>query len=206
MNALCLADITSPFPKCPLQEAEKDIQSFVKFNEPDLLPRLPSLSEEVGGKVHFMLGKHYLKYFPREITRLETGLTMYDSMFESYDKTTGLVSGPHPQFSKVHRTAHFALDRRLSYYTQEARTYIELSSLRSIPLIGPKEPIADPDLVKLFPGDSCTREELTSPNFHSTFSSLKDEGVGCLFDESFRGVKGLEMANSNERLCDQARA
>ena len=196
MNALCLDDITSPFPKYPLQEVEKDIHSFVESNEPDVLPRLPSLSEEVGGKVHFMLGKHYLKYFPREITRLDTGLTIYDSMFESYDKTTGVVSGPHPQFTKVHRSAHFALDRRLSYYTQAARTYIELSSLRSVPLIGPKEPLADPDLVKLFPGDSCTREELTSPNFHSTVLSLKDESVGCLFGDSFCGVKGLEIANS----------
>ena len=198
MTALCLDEITSPFPKYPLSKVENDIQSYVKSNEPSLLPSLPKLSEEVGGKVHFMIGKHYLKYFPREVTRLETGLTIYDSVFESYDKSTGLVSGPHPQFTKVHRTAHFAHDRKLSYYTQEAQTCIALSSLNSVPLIGPREPLVDTDLVQLFPGDSCTREQLKSPNFHSTFSSLKDEGVGCLFGDSFSGEKGLEMPNSTK--------
>ena len=123
--------------------------------------------------MHFMIGKHYLKYFPREVTRLETGLTIYDSVFESYDKSTGLVSGPHPQFTKVRRIAHFAHDRKLSYDTQEAQTCIALSSLDSVPLIGPREPLVDADLVQLFPGYSCTREQLKSPNFHSIFSSLK---------------------------------
>ena len=200
MTALCLDQITTPFPKYPLSKVESDIQSYVKSHEPDLLPRLPKLSEEVGGKVHFMIGKHYLKHFPREITRLDTGLTLYESMFKSYDDTIGVVSGPHPQFTKVHRTAHFAFDRRLSYYTQEALPYIKLSSplssLRSVPVIGPKEPLADTDLVKLFPGDSCTREEVISPNLHSTSLSLKDEGVACPFGDSFPGAKGLEMTNS----------
>ena len=119
--------------KYPLSKVENDIQSYVKSNEPSLLPNLPKLSGEVGGKVHFMIGKHYLKYFPREVTRLQTGLTIYDSGFETYDKSTGLVSGPHPQFMKVLRTVHFALDRKLSYYTEEAQTCIALSSLNSVP-------------------------------------------------------------------------
>ena len=61
MTALCLDEITFPFPKYPLQKVESDIQSYVRSNEPELVPRLPQLSEEVGGKVHFMIGKHYLK-------------------------------------------------------------------------------------------------------------------------------------------------
>ena len=82
IDALCLDDITSEFPTYPLEKVNNDIRSYAKNYEKEVLP---NMSGEVGGKVHVMLVKHYRKYFPREIVRLESGLTMFDSMFESYD-------------------------------------------------------------------------------------------------------------------------
>ena len=64
-----------------------------------------------------MIGKHYLKYFPREIFRTLSGLTLYDSMFRSDDGSTGVVSGPHFTFTEVNRTAHFAMGKKY-FYTQ----------------------------------------------------------------------------------------
>ena len=82
---MCLDEITTDFPKYPLEKVNQEVLSYVESNAKELLPSLPTLSGEVGGKVHVMLGKHYMKYFPREIVRLESGLTVYDSMFKSTD-------------------------------------------------------------------------------------------------------------------------
>ena len=63
-----------------------------------------------------MIGKHYLRYFPLEITRLKSGLNLYNSMYKSADGCTGVVLGPHPEFSKIERSAHFS-DKKLCYYS-----------------------------------------------------------------------------------------
>ena len=140
MNALCLDEITTDFPKYPLDKVNQEVLTYVESNAKELLPSLPTLSGEVGGKVHVMLGKHYMKYFPREIVRLESGLTVYDSMFESYDHTTGVVCGPHPQFTLANRAAHFSLGVMQSYYSREALQVIQGSAyLGTVPLLGCKE-------------------------------------------------------------------
>ena len=191
INALCLDEITTVFPKYPLEQVNQDIRSYVENHEKELMPRLPMLSGEVGGKVHLMLGKHYMKYFPREIVRLESGLTMYDSMFESYDHTTGVVCGPHPQFNLVNRSAHFSVGIMRSYYSREALQVIQVSArLGTVPLLGCKESLLDPELVKPFLSDSCTRSELESTNSHPMMSSLKDGNVVCLFGDRLAGEEG----------------
>ena len=195
IRALCLDEITAPFPIYQLGQVENDIRAYVEKTQKGLLNQLPRLPKEVGGKVHVMLGKHYMKYFPREIVRLNTGLTLYDSMFQSHDHSSGICCGPHPEFTKIHQSAHLALDIKHSYYSPDAKLYIDfLSDVKKVPLLGNKESFADPELVKLFPGNSCSREEIMVTNSHLTLSSLRSEGVECLFGDPFAGEKGLTAA------------
>ena len=48
-----------------------------------------------------MIGKHYLRYFPLEITRSKSGLTLSNSMYKSADGSTGVVSGHIQSFQKL---------------------------------------------------------------------------------------------------------
>ncbi len=118
ISGLVVDEVTLPFPKYPLEVVEEDIRKEVERTDRDLIDRLPKLPKFVGGKVDIMLGRNYMKDFPREITRLKSGLTLYDSMFLGSDGTTGVVLGPHPEFTRVERASHFAVGGTLGYYTE----------------------------------------------------------------------------------------
>ena len=84
MSGVCVENITVPFPKYPLKVEDDFRKNIAKINS-DMLPHLPRLPNEVGGKVDIMIGKQYLKYFPKEIAKLGSGLTLYTSRFRSPD-------------------------------------------------------------------------------------------------------------------------
>ena len=81
MCGVCVDDVTAPFPRYNLKKVEKNFMDKIAKTDTDLLTKVPTLPNEVGGKVDIMIGKHYLKYFPREVARLESGLTLYTSLF-----------------------------------------------------------------------------------------------------------------------------
>ena len=134
MSGLCCEKLTSPFPLYCLKDVEKDFHEQIAKKDPHLLPVLPSLPNQVGGKVDLMIGKQYLKFSPREIAQLESGLTLYRSRFMSPDGTYGVVSGPHPEFTKIERMVHFS---QTFCYHQTVQRYIELQNVRNqVPLLG----------------------------------------------------------------------
>ena len=45
---------------------------------------LPGLSNKVGGETDILIGFKYLKYFPREVMHLPSGLTDYESVLIEY--------------------------------------------------------------------------------------------------------------------------
>ena len=46
-----------------------------------------------------MIGMQYLKYFPKEVFQLESGLTLYESEFKSHDGSRGIICVPHKSFT-----------------------------------------------------------------------------------------------------------
>ena len=75
ISGLCLDKITSEIPKYRMEEVEKDIQREYQWKglNPKGLPKLPN---KVGGNTDLMLRIKYLKYFPKEIFQLPSGLTL----------------------------------------------------------------------------------------------------------------------------------
>ena len=145
---ICVDEVTETFPEYPLDKVEDDFR--MEFGEqPEnqvVCPRLPKLSKKVGGKVDIMIGSQYLKYFPREVGRLESGLTLYKSLFRSSDGTNGIISGPHPSFTLVNRASHFALGSCRSYYSDATRAYLDyLAETKAVSLLGYKEPLTNTD-------------------------------------------------------------
>ena len=167
MKCICLDNITLPFPKYPLKTAEEDIHKELGETDKNILCKLPRLPDKVGGPVDIMIGSAYLKFSPREIARLESGLTIYDSMFKSPDGSTGVVAGPHPEFLKAERLAHFASETKKIFYTEPVLQYLRyLDCQDNAPLLGNRSYV-DPDMVSIFPKEICTDDEIVSADSHS---------------------------------------
>ena len=72
---------------------ERDIHSayLATGQNPENLPKLPS---HVGGKTDLMIGIKYLKYFPKAVYELPSGLTIYECVFANPDGSRGVIGGP----------------------------------------------------------------------------------------------------------------
>ena len=179
LSGLCVDNITEPFPFYPLNEVEKDFRTQIGKKKKGLVKNLPKLPEKVGGKVGVMIGKAYLKYFPKEIGRLESGLTLYRSMFKGLNGTTGVISGPHPEFSRINRTANF-VQGSPTYYCQDVQNYLHhLSRVADVPLLGYQKPF----------NAECTRNGSSSNTDPLISFSMSDDN-GNEFDDAFSGGRG----------------
>ena len=163
LSGLCVDDITEPFPFYPLKEVEKDFRAQIGRSNKELVKELPKLPTKVGGKVGIMIGKAYLKYFPKEVARLESGLTLYLSKFKGQNGSTGIISGPHPEFSKIDRAAHFVQGSG-TYLSLEVQNYFEhLSKVRNVPFLGYQRRLSDETyLVQPASTVSCISDVLSS--------------------------------------------
>ena len=94
MIGLCLDKVTGTFPSISLKSLENDIKEYHRSHTP--CGELPQLPDMVGGETDIIVGIKYLKYFPKEIFKLPSGLTMYESMFRNENGSLGVVAGPHP--------------------------------------------------------------------------------------------------------------
>lgn len=99
LSGLCLDQLTSEFPIYQLKEVEEDIHGHYKSTGGTT--KLPKLQPSVGGEIHLMIGVKYLRYHPRLVHQLPSGLTLFESSFASPNKERGVVGGPHRSFTKV---------------------------------------------------------------------------------------------------------
>ncbi|XP_066924707.1 uncharacterized protein [Clytia hemisphaerica] len=102
----CLDQITQKFPTYKLDgEVINDIRKdYAKSGgDPCNLPLVP---KQVGGHTDFMIGIKYSRYFPEEVFKMPSGLTIYRSCFKSPDGSTGVIGGPHPVFNNI-KDHHF---------------------------------------------------------------------------------------------------
>ena len=122
MSGVCLDNITSTFPTYPLQgQVINDIIKAYKRaggNAKDL----PITSKYVGGDIDFMIGIKYLRYHPRAIFQLPSGLTIYESVFENADGGRGVIGGPHKVFNSIKK--HQAQDNiQLTFFSDQYNLY-----------------------------------------------------------------------------------
>ena len=143
MTGICLDTVTSEFPTYPLNDVEIDIhREYRSINgDPSELPKLPKF---VGGSTDVMIGIQYLRYHPKPCFSLPNGLTIYESQFENWDKTRGLVGGPHKVFTEIHKRVKGTHVSISAYITDVVKKYE--NSLRlsfDVPLLNGKE-ISEP--------------------------------------------------------------
>ena len=101
---LVLDQVTCTFPTYKFEGKVKD--DINKFHKKCGISRvLPGLPDGVGGETDILIGIKCLKYFPREVMHLPSGLTVYKSVFSNPDGGRGVIGGPHPVFTAIER--HF---------------------------------------------------------------------------------------------------
>ena len=84
---------------------EDDIKKAYKISGGNL-KELPKLPKSVGGHTDFMIGIKYLRYYPKKVFQLPSGLSIYRSWFKNADRTRGLIGGPHKVFTEIESTYH----------------------------------------------------------------------------------------------------
>ena len=100
---ICLDKITRDFPMYPLDgKVTDDIHRECKqagFNIDDL----SNLPKEVGGQMDFIIGSKYMRYHPKEVHELFSGLSTLRSVFVDATGCHGIVCGPHEVFTATER-------------------------------------------------------------------------------------------------------
>ena len=151
LTGVVLAKITASFPEYSLKSVEEDIRSRCQLIGGDelvsRLPEMPSVLE--GGDVDIIIGSQYMRYFPKTVFELDTGLRILESKFVSTDGTRGALNGPHELFE----TGGTGDNSLISYYMEE--TQIIRSMPAELPLLGATEVYCSGDFDNDEVGVSC---------------------------------------------------
>ena len=122
LTGIALDSITTTFPQYPLRHVVfQDIINHFKSTGKDP-SQLPKPAQSVGGDVHFMIGIKYLRYYPRFIHQLPSGLTIYESLFKNQDGSRGVIGGPHPVFTQIHQS-FFNQTSIHGFFTEQYQLY-----------------------------------------------------------------------------------
>ena len=106
ITALEMPEVTTPFPLWPLTEAKKELESNYKAWYPHGAD-LPKTPDKIGGaRVDIMLGIRYFRFFPQVRYMMETGLSMYQSLFVSPNGEDGVLAGPHRSWKNINGGSH----------------------------------------------------------------------------------------------------
>ena len=122
-TGVCLDDITCEFPKYPIKGAvERDIHDAYKKSGGSV-ENLPKLPQFVGGTIDFMIGIKYLRYHPRRIFQLPSGLTIYESMFRNSDGGRGVIGGPHEIFTAIEKQFYLQSNHQMTFLCNQEKLY-----------------------------------------------------------------------------------
>ena len=98
----------------------KDIQQA--YTTSGSTSMLPKPAATVGGDVHLMIGMKFIRYHPKLIYQLPSGLAIYESVFNNADGGRGVIGGPHEIFTAIHQT-YFTEDKTFNFFTDQLKLY-----------------------------------------------------------------------------------
>ena len=134
LSGLCIRQLASDFPIYPLKDVENDIQQhYTSSGGTNSLPKLPSA---VGGEIYLMIGVKYLRYYPKPVHQLPSGLTLFQSSFCNANRERGAVGGPHKVFTDVHKNFFNSSNTSIFFSSQCDIFRREFSQETDIPLLG----------------------------------------------------------------------
>ena len=87
--------------------------------DPTTLPKIP---KSVGGEIDFMIDIKYLRYYPKMIFQLPSGLTIYEFVFENANGGRGVIGGPHEIFNNI-RNYHAEDNIHITFFSNQYNLY-----------------------------------------------------------------------------------
>ena len=118
MSGVCLDNIASKFPLYPLRgKVLSDITKGYK-NAGGNARTLPKILKSVGGEIDFMISIKYLRYYPKMIFQLPSGLTIYESVFENADGGRVVIGRPHKIFNNI-RKCHAEDNIHITFFSNQ---------------------------------------------------------------------------------------
>ena len=173
LSGLVLPTITGKFPTYQLTNVENDIrQRCQEVSEPDF-SQLPRLPKTVGGDTDILIGSKYLRYFPKEIHKFESGLTVCESMFTSSDGTRGIVGGPHEEWEQFENLSGVAMSN-VVYHTAAGIVRQSWTIEMDMPLLGEKEQLSQEDI------DSPICCEIVDPELPNESALVCENRPACV--------------------------
>jgi hypothetical protein len=140
ITGLRMPHVTTPFPLMKLKEAWRDVKETARRVQPRL--SIPNIDAEVGGQeVDILLGIRYLKYFPKLLFTLPSGLQVYRAVLKSESGNQAILGGPHKAWNHMISLAQHMNPR--AYLTAEARAYIIETSWPRLGQIQPAVPVEE---------------------------------------------------------------
>ena len=136
-TGLCLPEVTTEFPKYPLKEVQNDIAKGC--SDKKLVKTFPKLPESVGGEVDMLIGIKNIKWFPKLVFELDTGLGLYNSPFVSPCGSRGVVGGPHPKFTEIENNFKGFVNGAVYFTETVGQLMSQWSISNDIPLLGVKD-------------------------------------------------------------------
>ena len=199
MSGVCLEQITHEMPIVPLNTQVKDDIESRYIACGGNVEDLPSLPKGVGGEVDIMIGAKYLRYSPKAIFQLPSGLTIYESKFINADGGgRGVICGPHPIFTKIMQGANtcFFTDQ-YKLYRMGYKVNPDLDHLAAVPC----EDASDDDSVDHSQNHYTTSQQLQK------FDEVEDAGsiityrcVDCRGCKTCRNSEQIEVVSIREEI------
>jgi hypothetical protein len=120
ITGLRMPHVTTPFPVMKLMEAWEDAQAHANKERPKI--SLPTVDKEIGGcETDILLGIKYIRYFPKLVYTLPSGLQVYRGVFKSASGNQAVLGGPHAAWTRMMEVSNHMNPR--AYLTSEARAW-----------------------------------------------------------------------------------
>ena len=179
LTGVCLEQITATFPIYPLQgKVQCDIEEAYKLSGGDTSD-LPSLPKCIGGDVDFMIGAKYLRYHPKEIFTLPSGLSIYSSPFANADGGQGVIGGPHAIFTEINKSMSSDQLCQHAYFSEQYKLYkIGFQ-------VNPDNHLLHMKYTKDFKHQLMAAFEYDDPSNSSLCNCIKDEAIDTIDDYAY---------------------
>ena len=121
MTGLRMPTVTTRFPVWDISAAWGDIVKELDQTFPNHEP-LPLPPQHVGGDpVDLMVGIRYIKYHPKLLYMLPSGLGVYKSRFAAPRGETCILGGPHPSWERCREASNYLGPH--TFFSSEMRAY-----------------------------------------------------------------------------------
>ena len=177
VTALRMDAITNSFPSWNIDKGWGEI--YAEFTRSFPGATLPKHAGKIGGKgVDLLIGIRYIRFFPKLLFTLPSGLAIFESRIAAPNGETLVLAGPHSSWD--YATSQASVHSAHIFFSNEMRAYYHHAQVLTTPISLPT-----PDLEVV---DTCHADQFQCLNFCDSSVNVSNSGQ---LDESETAVFNL---------------